>query len=35
MLEIMTIDLFPDATAIFVFPQCIVGWPGAKNFAAC
>ena len=20
---------------IYVFPQCIVGWPGTKNFATC
>ena len=31
------IDLFPYAAAIFVyiFPQCIVGWPGVKYFAGC
>ena len=26
-------DLFPDAAAIFVFPQCIIGRPGVKHFA--
>ena len=29
--------MFPNLAAIFfyVFPQCIVGWSGVKNFAAC